>query len=86
MLNADELACIRARAKYAARFTTTDVLRQRDVLIRTDIPALLYHIADLENAISAAHKSLCQMDVDEESDIACYRDEAIELLKGATNG
>lgn len=47
-----------------------------------DIHFLLYHIADLENAISDAHKSLCQMDVDEESDIACYRDEAIRILRG----
>ena len=47
-----------------------------------DIHFLLYHIADLEKAISAAHKILCQMDVDEESDIACYRDEAMRILKG----
>lgn len=40
-------------------------------------------VARLEKAISAAHKRLCQIDVDEESDVACYRDEAIQILKGA---
>lgn len=60
---------------------------------REDIPALLDHIGELEAQIAAmrpvvesAVKALRKIDVDEESDIACYRDEAIELLKGATNG
>ena len=48
--------------------------------------AALAEVARMRPVVEAAVKALRKIDVDEESDIACYRDEAIELLKGATNG
>ena len=71
----EELSVIRARHDSPQVAYCSKVQQE-------DIHFLLYHIADLEKAISAAHKSLCQIDVDEESDVACYRDEAIRILKG----
>ena len=56
MLKADELACIRARAKAVTKHpwhAVPDVLKQREVLIRTDIPLLLDHISELEAQIAA---------------------------------